>query len=170
MAKVQSDKYANMMVIEVTESAANTLTFEQLPQITTLMEKKAFLINRIIYDPSAATLGELLANNEAVQFGLSLSSKWTTLTIDEPTIIDYNRLFTITQTAVGFEHVITPIVKDYSTLPGNGILIPTRPIYAFTKGSGLANPTSFVVRIMFTIVELTPQDYWDLVESLQAYS
>jgi len=45
MAKMtgQVDKFANILIARVTESAANTLTFEQLPQVTTLLEKKAYL-------------------------------------------------------------------------------------------------------------------------------
>lgn len=171
MAKTgMTDKFANVMIAQVAESAANTLTFEQMPQVTTLMEKKAYLLNRLQYELSQGSWTELKADGEAVQFGISLSSSWSSPSITEPTIIDYNRHFTTVLSAVGFADRKTGVTKDFSMFPGGGLLLPTRPLYLFTVGSGLAAATNVTLRMYFTIVELTPQDYWDLVESLQAYS
>lgn len=173
MAKIaagQTDKYANVILVSVLESAANTLTFEELPQVTTLMEKKAFLINRVSYSLGAVAMSELKADGERLNFGLSMSNRWTAPTILEPTIIDYQQKYTTTLTAVGFQVMDANIKSDFSTLPGGGILIPTRPIYFYAQGVGLANACTITAKIYFTIVELSPADYWDLVESMQAYS
>lgn len=164
------DKYANLMIARVGESAANTLTFEQLPQITTLMEKKAFLINRLQYELTQGSWQELKADSESVQFGLALSNNFTAPGINEPSIIDYNRHFVTVQSAVGFVDRKTGVQKDFSTMPGGGIILPTRPLYLFTLGSGLAAATDVTLRLYFTIIELTQSDYWDLVESLQAFT
>jgi hypothetical protein len=171
MAKAGTvDKYANVMISRVTESAANTLTFEQMPQVTTLLEKKAYLLNRLQYELSQGSWQELKADGESIQFGISLSNNWTSPGINEPSIIDYNRHFTTVQTAVGFVDRRTGVTKDFSMFPGGGILMPTRPLYLFTVGNGLANATDVTLRMYFTVVDLSPQDYWDLVESLQAYT
>jgi len=172
MAKAagQVDKYANIMLTAVTESAANTLTFTELPQVTTLLEKKAYLLNRIVYDLGVTLLNELKADGERVQFGLSLNSRFTTPTIIEPAIVDYNVQYCRTQTAVGYDVSTGMINKDFSTLPGYGILLPTRPLYLYAKGTSLATASTISARLYFTVLDLTPADYWDLVESLQAFS
>jgi len=172
MAKLtgQVDKFANLLIARVGESAANTLTFEQLPQVTTLLEKKAYLLNRLQYELTQGSWQELKADNESIQFGIALSNNFTAPGINEPTIVDYNRHFVTVQSAVGFVDRKTGITKDFSTFPGGGILLPTRPLYLFTLGSGLAAATDVTLRMYFTVVDLTPADYWDLVESLQAFS
>ena len=164
MAKLQVDKYSNVLIGAVTESAANTLTFEQLPQMTTLMEKKAFLINSIEYFLSNP--GEFTAAGDLVQFGLSLSSQWATPAISEPSVVDFNYWYTLLATAVGFEMLRQPLIKDFSTLPGGGKLVPTRPMFLWAKANGFAAVSTITMRMHFTIVDLSPQDYWDLVEAL----
>lgn len=168
MAKIQSDKYSNQLIASVTESAANTLTFEQLPQMTTLMEKKAFLINRIQYIISPLT--EFKADSESITFGIAMSNQWTGPQLSETSVVDFNSLYTAVLTAVGFAFFVQPVIKDYSKLPGGGVLVPTRPMYLFAKGSALANPCTITMRMHFTIIDLTPADYWDLVEAVSAIS
>lgn len=170
MAKTtgQTDKYANMMINELTESAANTLTFSEMPQVTTLLEKKAYLINRVDY---AYALQLLVADTDKFSFGLSLSNRWTTISLAEPSIIDMNEVLCVAHgAAANIETRDSRITRDFSTLPGGGILIPTRPLYSFCKGTNLASAGGLITKIYFTVIDLTPADYWDLVESLQTYS
>lgn len=164
ITKVQADRFSNQIIVQAVESAANTLTFQQLPQMTSLLEKRAMLINRIDYVIS--TLTELKADTERMHFGITMSSQWATVKLDEPAIIDYNTLWTHVQTAVGYIIYRFPITKDFANLPGGGILLPTRPTYLYVQGSGLANPQSVTARIYFTVYDLAPADYWDLVESV----
>lgn len=170
MAKTQVDKYSNVIISQVVESAANTLTFQQLPQITTLLEKKAYLVNRIVYEQASAFFTELKADAESAYYGLALSNAFSAPLLSEASIFDYNRDYCRTQTAVGYDIARSTVIKDYSTLPGGGILIPTRPVYLYVKGANLANPLTLNCRIYFTIVDLSPEDFWDLVESLSAFS
>lgn len=168
MAKTQTDKYANVMLGSVTESGANTLTFSQMPQVTTLLEKKAFLLSRIDYVKNDALLA---ANTDALSYGLSLSNQWTSPSLAEPSIIDHHSWVVVDHGAAANAIVASGIeTYDLSTLPGGGILIPTRPLYLYAMGTNLGGASTIRVKIFFTIIELTPQDYWDLVESLQAYS
>lgn len=169
MAKQQiKDMYSNYILAEVEESGANTLTFEELPQITTLLEKKAFLINRVDYD---LPLNLLIAGGDTIEYGLSLSNKWTDPELTEATIVNYNkhRTVEIGTGASGFDYDST-VSRDFSTLPGGGILIPTRPLYLFVLGTNLGGPATVGMKLYFTVIELDPSQYWDLVESLQAYS
>lgn len=168
MAKVQTDKYANVMIGSVTESAANTLTFAELPQVTTLLEKKAFLINRIQYN---AYLSLLVADTDNLDFGLSLSNRWTSPSLIEPSIIDYQSRRLVASGAPATALLEdNQVIQDWSTLPGGGMLVPTRPLFLWTKGTALASASAIIVKIYFTVIDLTPADYWDLVESLQAYT
>jgi len=169
MAKTAvTDKYANVMINTLTESAANTLTFGELPQVTTLLEKKAYLINRVDY---AYSLQLLIADTDKFSFGLSLSSRWTDISLSEPSIIDMNEILCIASgAAASLRADDSRVTRDFSTLPGGGILVPTRPLYSFCKGTNLAAAGGLITKIFFTVIDLTPADYWDLVESLQTYS
>lgn len=165
MAKTtQTDKYANYLIASVTETAANTLTFQQMPQVTSLMEKKAFLLNRVEYNIPLATV---VAAGDRLFFGLSLSDRWTDPSPLEPSMIDFRERFAI---GAVVEQYSNPIISDLSDLPGGGLLIPTRPLFLFAKGLNLGAACLVVCRVFFTVLDLTPQDYWDLVEAMQAYT
>lgn len=171
MAKITNkvqDKYSNVLIARVDESSANTLTFQEVPQITTLLEKKAFLINRLQYFASSSLV---TTDTDVLNFGISLSNKWSAPALTEPSILDFQEVRGVASgTPASLWVHQQPFDQDYSTLPGEGLLVPTRPLYLWTKGTNLGAASAVILKLFFTIIELTPQDYWDLVESLQAFT
>jgi hypothetical protein len=81
-------------------------------------------------------------------------------------IFDFNELVAVLQGAGVSSHIVRmPFIKDLSTLPGGGSLVPCRPIFLFAKSAGWAAAGSFSARIYFTVVDLKAEEYWELVEA-----
>ncbi|GAH07378.1 unnamed protein product, partial [marine sediment metagenome] len=57
-----------------------------------------------------------------------------------------------------------PFTKDFSSLPGGGILVPPNPIYIFAKGNALGSARTVTCRIFYTVRILKAEDFWELVE------
>ena len=158
------DRYANYCLARVVESGANTLTFAQIQTGISLFDKVAWVINRIEWsvDIVATDTG---ADNDYLNYGLSTSNSWTTPSIMEQTILDFNSLILRSYSQVGVEYQYQPLVKDFSQLPGGGILAPPTPLFVWAKGNGLGSAQTVTARMMYTVLSLKPEEYWELVES-----
>lgn len=168
MAKANNafDQFSNLATISTTESAANTLTFKKLETGISLQDKVAWVISRIEYFTSDMNNTVFNATDDILSFGLSVGNTFSSPTLTEPTILDlvyvYRRDFGTAATG-GFQTM--PIVKDFSDLPGGGILLAPVPLYGFIKGSGLTAAATIVARINYTLMPLAVDQYWQLVES-----
>lgn len=159
------DKYANQGYVKVVPTL-NTLSFAELATFVSVFEKKAFLINRIEYFLDSGAVRELDAETDAITFGLSTSDTFTAVNQGVSQIFDYNALYAVLQAAGVSSHIfVQPVVKDLSTLPGGGVLVPCRPIFIFMQSDGLAAAGSVSARIYFTVVDLKAEEYWELVEA-----
>ena len=165
-----ADEFANMALITTVESAANTLTFKKLETGISLNEKIAWIINRIEYLISDPFFSNFVQDADSLAFGLSVSGSWATVALTEITILDFNNYNQVVATGVGFMRVVQPVVKDYSSLPSGGIIVPPVPLYGWVKGSGLANATTVTARIWYTMLNLSPDQYWQLVEARRVLS
>ncbi len=167
--KKMTDKFANMATITVTESAANTLTYKKLETGMSLFEKYAWIINRIEY---FFTFNATLFNASADTLALALtttntrSTIMTNATFTDPSVLD---LLQITRTDIGAAAsgfmITNPIVKDFSSLPGGGLIAPPAPMYGAAEGSSLVSATTSIIKLYYTILELNTEDYWELVEA-----
>ena len=158
------DKFANIAFISVTETGPNTLTFKKLETGIAPFEKVAFLINRIEYFFSD-TVATFAAANDILELGLSASDQFTDPSINNSAIIDYNEIMRIDfGTAANAFYRHQPYIKDYSDLPGGGILVAPNPLYLWAKGTSLGNATTDAVRMYYTVRTLKTEDFWELVE------
>ena len=158
-----ADKYSNMLYETVTESAANTLTFKAIEMGISLFDKAAILIQRLMWY-NFQTL--LAATTDAIQFGLSASNSWSAPSASQGSIIHFHEQSLLDYGTAG-NNILhkQPVVDDFTTLPGGGMLIAPKPLYLFAKGSNLSNPSSPQMRMFFTIVKLSDADYFELLES-----
>jgi hypothetical protein len=161
--KARPDKYANYAIASLTESAANTLTFKKLETGFSLFEKVAWIINRIEYWVQSVHATMFNGGDDTFYYGMSVSASFATALITEATIIDYNALSRedIGTAASGF-FIHRPFVKDFSTLPGGGILVPPSPLYLYGVGSSLNSAQSLSARIHYTMLSLSAEDYIEL--------
>lgn len=158
------EKFANIAFVTVTETAANTLTFKKLETGIAPFEKVAFLINRIEYFYQR-TVAIFAATGDSLVIGLSASDQFSTAELDNSAIIDYHTQVRVDLGAAGsgfFDR--QPFIKDFSTLPGGGLLVAPNPIYLFGVGSSLGAATTTWVRFFYTIKHLKSEDFWELVE------
>lgn len=162
----KGDQFANYAIISVTESAANTLTFKKLETGISITEKVAWILSRVEYFVTPINSTQWAQADDGIDWGLSLSNAFTTPGLAENTIIDLN--FVARKdfgTAASAILLHGPWVKDFSQLPGGGILVPPTPLYLFAKGATAAAAHTVVARIHYTTLQLAIDQYWELVES-----
>lgn len=170
MAKAKEDTYANVATITVIESAANTLTFKKLETGISLQEKVAWLISRIEYYLSNTFASLFGAASDIAHMGLSVTNLATTYasyaSFTDPALLDKQTVELANFAAAGTGIFITkPMIKDLSTLPGGGILVPPAPLYGWAQGEGIGAAISLVIKLYYTQIPLTVDDYWQLVEA-----
>lgn len=161
-----TDKYVNKAYGEVTESAAGTLSFGEIQTGMAMFEKVAWIIHRIHWFPSAASLLQLTAVSDYLTMALVGSDKMSSLSLRDQAVYD---IFVIRPlvygTAASAEQMVIPVIRDMSNLPGQGLIVPPRPLYIACISGGFANPAIVSARIEFTYKELKADEYWELVEA-----
>ncbi len=159
------DKYANQAFVSLVPTL-NVLSFRELATFVSVFEKRAFLIARIEYFFTSSTLLELDAETDFVNFGLSTSDTFAAATLQVPQIFDFNQVMIGLAGAGVSSHVHTqPFLKDLSTLPGGGHLVPCRPIFLWMASGGFVAAGKLSARLYFTVVDLKAEEYWELVEA-----
>lgn len=168
--KKAMDAYANYAAVMVTESAPSTLTTAKFAFPFSIMDKMALLISRIEY--WIGDMGVLNSSGDSLVIGLAAASTLVVANNQaDPTIIDsmsYNR-FDIGTAASGL-FFSNPFVKDFSDLPGGGLLVAPNPLYAFIKAGGTSTAANAWVKLFYTYMTLADADYWQLVESRRIIS
>ncbi len=165
MAKIQ-DNFVNKAYAKVTESAANTLTFQEIQTGLAMFEKVAWVIHRIQWFLGNVLITELLATSDRIVMALCGNNKMTSLDLADQAVYDLCsvRTYVSGTPATGYIFV-NPFIRDFSNLPGGGIIIPPRPLYVGAKGDGLTSASIIEARIEFTYKQLKGDEYWELVEA-----
>jgi hypothetical protein len=164
--KQGGDLFSNMAIISVSESAANTLTFKKLETGISLTEKVAWVIHRLEWLIPTPHNSIFNADADTLYWGLALSNAWTAAALSESTIIDFNSMTRLDYgTAANSIPFVRPIVKDFSGMPGGGLLVPPTPMYAYAQGISLAAAVTVAVRLHYTMKTMAINEYWELVEA-----
>ena len=170
-ASQKGDTFANYAIIYVAESAANTLTFKKLETGISIHDKMAWIFNRIEYSISQAFSALFNGTGDDLRFGFSVANSWTSATHVEESIIDFNKIVRedIGAAASGL-YQVSPVIKDFSTLPGGGLMVPPVPLYLWAVGTGLAAAATVTARISYTARAVSIDEYWELVEARRVIS
>jgi len=166
MAASKTDSFANLAILTVTESAANTLTFKKLETGISINQKVAWVICRVEYFLSSLLAAQFNGDGDGISFGLAASSTFASAIIEENSIFDFNNIqrADFGTAAVSMFHK-QPFLKDFSSMPSGGIIVPPAPLYGFAKGTGLVSAMSVAARIYYTELELAESDFWQLVQA-----
>lgn len=165
MAAGARDKYANKVYGAVTESGANTLTFAEIKTNVDVFSKAAWVLHRLEYFLRAADLDLIVGNLDTIMLALTSSDKLTTIDQSTAGVIDLFELGGHFATSVGFAYRDNPVIRDFSGLPGGGIIIAPRPLYVAVKGTSLASAVGPVtLRGYFTQLQLNADEYLELVD------
>lgn len=164
-----SEKFANMAFLSVTESAANTITFQELQTGVGIFEKVALIIHRIEYYPYAASLQMLNTAADILDIAITTSDQVTDLLKDKPQVIDHERwLYEQFGTNASGNSRRLPNVADFTGLPGNGLILPSSKVYAAIQGTSLAAAAATHICFYFSYRSVKPEEYWELVEATRA--
>lgn len=163
MAK-KTDAFANKFYGTVTESDANTLTFAEIQTNIDVFARKAWILHKLEWFLSAAQLNKLLAEDDVLTAALCSSNKAATLSLSDASVIDLFQIDARLVSQAGFELRYSPISRDFSSLPGGGLIIAPRPLFVAVKGTSLASAIAAEVRGYFTAVDLNADEYLELVD------
>lgn len=166
MAKTKQvpDEFSNIVYVSVTESAANTLTFQQIQTGYGSLQKTGWIVSRLEYYLTAADLNKIGAADDVLQVALVTSNLMSSLTLQDASVVDLFQLQKLSATEVGFEFMPQPLIRDFSSLPGGGRLVLPYPLWLAVKGTSLASATTPALRIFFTERELGDKEWMELVQ------
>lgn len=165
-AKKMGDQFANIAYLAVSESVAGTLKFARLEMANNLLsEKAALIIHRTeIYLDGPQIMNAAL---DGVICALTLTDRITAINdLSQPEI-----LMALTLTRYDFGAAATgaleekPRVRDFSSLPGGGLLVPADRLYLGVQGIGLTGVAAASCRLYYTVKSLDTADYWELIEA-----
>lgn len=164
MARESKDQYANKFYGTVTESGATTLTFSEIPTNVDVFSKQAWILHRLDWYLPAASLDLIVGNLDEVRLALTSSDKITSLDPSNPAVIDTFVIGGHFATSVGFAYRDNPMIRDFSNLPGGGLIIAPRPLFIGILGVSIASAATGSVRGYFTQRTLSADEYLELVD------
>jgi len=169
-ATKKGDSFANLAAVHPTEGSAGTANFAKFAFPFSIMDKMALIISRIEYWPGS--LGGLNTSLDYLLCGVSIASTITDLTNQaDPAIVDSLRLMRVDiGTAASGLLLGEPMIKDFSSLAGGGLLVAPAPLYGFVISAGAGGVMDAWVKLFYTYVELAADEYWQLVESRRIIS
>lgn len=165
--KTPGDNFCSQAIFDVTESAANTLTFEKLDTGMSVYDKVGWVIARVEWN-IANVFSKFNTSGDSLEMALTMTNNLAGLDDANPAIIFKRTLIRYDLgTAASGEIKDAILVNDLSTLPGGGILTLPTPLYVGVLGAGLSAAARVVCRIYFKAMSLTEQDYFNLVQARQ---
>lgn len=162
------DKYANMAIVQVDESAANTLTYKKLEMGTSLFDRVGIIIRKVEWYVHA-NLNYIVANSDSIQCAITNTNTLADIGPEYEGVL-VRRTFRawVYGTPATAQLYGEPWVDDLSALPGGGIIMLPNPLYVAVKGVSLASAcTDVTAKIYFTFVELTNEDFFELMQARQ---
>lgn len=158
------DSYSNKFYGKVLESAANTLTCAEIQTATSIFDKTAWIIHRLEYYLLPPIVNLLVGLGDEIHMALTSNNRMTAFGLDDPSVIDVCDLYYHQITAVGFAMLQMPIIRDFSGMPGGGLIVAPRPLYAGIMGVSLTSAAQYEIRGYFSQVQLKADEYLELVD------
>lgn len=159
------DSYANKFYGSVTESGANTLTFSEIATNVNVFDKVAWVLTRLEWWIPPASVLLLVAAADNIQAALTASQNITDLDLDNAAVIDVMRLGIVAPSdTTSCTPITMPLIRDFSAMPGGGLIIAPRPLYVGVMGASLASASTAECRGYFRQIDLKAEEYLDLVD------
>lgn len=168
MAPKQSSSsgYANMAYLSITEAVAGTLKFAKL-QIAEEFggPKKAMIIHRLEF--LMASVSSLNSSGDGIDTALTLSDKLTDISdLSQPEVIAWAQILRLDIGAAASGMLVQwPVLRDFTELPGGGLIVPANYLYLGVKSTGAAAACGSTMRLYYSPLELKPEDYLQLLEA-----
>ncbi len=163
MAKSRMDKFVNRAFTSVTCSAANTLTFEQIRFAVGTFQGIGLLLHRVFSWPTSASLREHGAATDRLIWGLTLRDDLSNLDPSNQAVLTNQQVVGM---GAGVEPFHLPIVVDWTSIPGGGLLVPANPLYAGITTEGAAAASSVRIMIEYTFMALSDAESIELLQTI----
>lgn len=173
MGKVSAkDVYAQRMYLEVTTvaGAENDLTWARVNVGMAIFEYAAFILHRVEFDMPRGAFQELIAATDEVQLAVSGSNSLTSISARFPQIYALFRASAWISTAVSSLPFIRPWPKDFTGLPGGGLIIPAQDVFFGVDCDGFASTYTFSCAVDYSVKQLQAADYLELAQSYRVLS
>ncbi len=164
MAKRNEDRFTNLASGDVTETAANTLTYGELITGISLGVGIGMLIDEIDYLIGAGALDDLVAVGDTINAAWFTSNAPTAIELSDRRLIHMMRMNfppTVGTPASASAPIVQP--KVYQFFPAMIVAAPR--IYFGVQGVSLAAAARVQSRIFFRYVDLSTQEYLELAEA-----
>jgi len=165
-AQAIRDRFANIASIEVTESAANTLTFSPLATNMGFLGRRdqalAMIIDELQWYPSSAGVSDLVLTGDRLAMALTVSNNVTD--IEDLTDRRILALFELTAIQVGAVvslAIFKQPIKEQFFPP---IITAERTLYLGVQGVSLAAAVVARIRILFRVETLDSAELVELAE------
>lgn len=164
--KTKADQFSNMAYLSVTEAVAGTLKFTKLQVASEFGgPSKAMIINRIEF--LAGALSNLNSANDGIDMALTLSDRVSDISdLSQPEVIAWAQILRVDMgtAASGIIHTF-PLMRDFSTMPGGGLIVPVDYLYLGVKSTNAAGVCSATMRLYYTALELDTASYLELLQA-----
>ncbi|MBA7549760.1 hypothetical protein ES705_42255 [subsurface metagenome] len=110
--------------------------------------------------------GGILANDGGVTIGLTQSDQPAEIALRHTSTIWKAQKGSLTAGTAATQWIADVVeTYDLSDIPGGGEFVVPSPLYGAIEGNLQAAPLSLTMRIYFTVVELKPEQYIELLEA-----
>lgn len=157
--------FANKAYGSVTQTGANALTFSEISTNVNVFSKEAWILHRIEYYLPWAAQALLAGSADIIQIALTMTNSISTLDLSTAGVIDLWEIMRrdagTPANAVFHEN---PYIRDFTTMPGGGIIIAPRPLYIACDSDSIASAATVNMRFYFERIELQADEYLELVD------
>ncbi|MBA7704048.1 hypothetical protein ES703_112846 [subsurface metagenome] len=163
VAKARVDQFVNRALALVTMSAIDTLTFSQIRFAVGIFQGVALVISKVEWFIFDASIRELVAATDSIVVALVTNDNLAQLNPSDQDVIASMHLVGL---GANVELSQAPLITDFSSLPGGGIILPANPLFLAMSTAGAAAASQCRVVIYYTFKTLTDKDYIELVQMM----
>lgn len=169
MASNPKQTWPNIGYMRVQQLVVDNLEYKKLDianPLTMGAAKLGLVLHRLEYWYPRTVIAALGGVGEFIYGGVGVANTMTAPGPDDAEVVDMFEMDAdILGAVVSKQFVMQPIVHDYSLVPGGGLLVPADRLFLFAMSGGLAATLVLECRFYYTPVELSAEDYWQLVEA-----
>ncbi len=153
-------------------SAANTLTFGEIAVGVSIFDYAGFILERVEYKLNRASYSEVNSAVDEAHVAIcgsnSVADIYDTGNPQVYDMVGWEPITAGTPASLIMEHA--PIIHDFSSLEGGGLLVPAQNIYIAMQTAGFAAAGTATVRVYYRIIALQANDYLELAQRLRVLS